>query len=63
VNERVQRYWLNGIDRRKSKYSEKTPPSATLPITNPVWTILGLNPGIRNERQADKHLSSGTARG
>jgi len=59
MNERVWRYWLNGFDRRKCKYSDKTLPSATLPFTNPVWTILGLNSGIHIERQADKHLSSG----
>jgi hypothetical protein len=62
MNERVWRYWLNGIDRI-FEYSEKTLPGAALPFTDPIWTILGLNSGVRNERQTDKHLDSDTASG
>jgi hypothetical protein len=36
----------------------KTCPSA---ITNPTWTDLGLNPGLRGEKPATNRLSHGTA--
>jgi hypothetical protein len=39
----------------------KTCPSATLSTTNPTWTDLGSNSGLRGERQATKRLSYGTA--
>jgi hypothetical protein len=39
----------------------KTCSSATLPTTNPTWTELGSNPGLRGERPATNRLSHGTA--
>jgi hypothetical protein len=36
-------------------------PSATLSTTNPTWTDLGSNPGLRGERPATNLLSHGTA--
>jgi hypothetical protein len=39
----------------------KACPSATLSTTNPTWTDLGLNPGLRGERLATNRLSHGTA--
>jgi hypothetical protein len=41
----------------------KTCPSATLSITNPTRTGLGLNSSLRSERPVIKHLSHGTASG
>jgi hypothetical protein len=42
---------------------EKTCLSATLPTTNPTWTDLGSNPGLRGERPATNRLSHCTAPG
>jgi hypothetical protein len=39
----------------------KTCPSATLSTTNPTWTGLWSNPGLRGERSATNRLSHGTA--
>jgi len=39
----------------------KTYPRATLSTTNPVWTCLGLNPGVRGEMSATSRLSRGTS--
>jgi hypothetical protein len=39
----------------------KTCPSATLSTTNPTWTDLGLNPGLRSDRPVTNRLSRGTA--
>jgi hypothetical protein len=39
----------------------KSCPSATLSTTNPTWTDLGSNPGLRGERSATNCLSHGTA--
>jgi hypothetical protein len=44
----------------KSKYSEKTWPSATLSTTNPTWPDLGSNPGSRGGKPATNRLSYGT---
>jgi hypothetical protein len=41
----------------KSKYSEKTCPSATLSTTNPTWLDPGLNPGRRGGKPATDRLS------
>jgi hypothetical protein len=41
----------------KSKYSEKTCPSATLSITNPTRPDLGSNPGRRGGKPATNRLS------
>jgi hypothetical protein len=38
----------------------KTCPSAILSTTNPTWTDLGSNPGLRGGRPAAKRLSYGT---
>jgi hypothetical protein len=35
--------------------------SVTLPTTNPTWTALGLNPGLRSDKPATKSLNYGTA--
>jgi hypothetical protein len=40
---------LTGENRSTGR---KTCPSATLSTTNPTWTDLGLNPGLRGERPA-----------
>jgi hypothetical protein len=49
---------LTGENRRTR---EKTCPSATLSTTNPAWTDLGSNPGLRGGRPAANRLSHGTA--
>jgi hypothetical protein len=59
------RWWLwssqwNKNWQGKSKYSEKTCPSATLSTTNPTWTELGSNPGRRNGNPVDNRLSYST---
>jgi hypothetical protein len=55
------RIWLNEDWQGKSKYSEKTHPSATLSTTNPTWPDPGLNPGRRGGKPATNRLSCGTA--
>jgi hypothetical protein len=45
----------------KTKYSEKTCPSATLSTTIPTWPDLGSNPGRRGGKPATNRLSYGTA--
>jgi hypothetical protein len=42
--------WWNDTDRGNQKNSEKICPSDTLSITNPTWTDLGANPGLRGEK-------------
>jgi hypothetical protein len=49
---------LTGENRRTPK---ETCPSDTLPTTNPTWTALGANPGLRGEKPAANRLSYGTA--
>jgi hypothetical protein len=39
----------------------KPRPSATLSTTNPTWTDLGSNPGLRGGTPANNRLSHGTA--
>jgi hypothetical protein len=39
----------------------ETEPSATLSVTNPTWTDLGSNAGLRGERPTTTRLSHGTA--
>jgi hypothetical protein len=39
----------------------KTCPSATLSTTNPTWSVVESNPGLRGERPATDRLSYGTA--
>jgi hypothetical protein len=46
----------------KSKYSEKTCPSATLSTTKPTWPDPGSNPGRRGEKLATNRLSYGAAK-
>jgi hypothetical protein len=54
----------NEIDRKETEvFGEKTCPSATLSTTNPTWTDLGLNPGLRGERAATNRLSHGRTKG
>jgi len=50
-------YWQNDTDRGRPKYF----PSATLSTTNPTWTDLGVNPGLRVEMLATNRLSYGMA--
>jgi hypothetical protein len=57
----VMEHRWNEIDRVKPKYSGGTCRSATLSTTNPTWTDLGSNPGLRGERPATNRLSHGTA--
>jgi hypothetical protein len=49
---------LTGENRRTRR---KTCPSATLSTTNPTWTDLGANPGLRGEGPVTNDLSHGTA--
>ena len=49
---------LTGENRNRWR---KTCRSATLFSTNPAWTELGSNPGLRGERPATNSLSHGTA--
>jgi hypothetical protein len=49
---------LTGETRRTRR---KTYPSATLPVTNPTWTVPEANPGFRGKAQATNRLSYGTA--
>jgi hypothetical protein len=49
---------LSGGNRRTRR---KNYPSATLSTTNPTWTDLGANPGLRGERPVTSRLSHGTA--
>jgi hypothetical protein len=44
----------------KPMYSEKTCPSATLPIANPICFDLGSNPGRRCGKSATNRLSTAT---
>jgi hypothetical protein len=68
---------FNGGDRRKNEQEttvefywhgknegtrRKSSPSATLSITNPIWTDPELNPSLRSERPATKRLNHGTAK-
>jgi hypothetical protein len=39
----------------------ETYPSASLSTTNPAWTSLGVNVGLRDEKQATNRLSYGWA--
>jgi hypothetical protein len=45
----------------KSKYSEKTCPSAALSTTDPTWPDQGSNPGHRGGIPATNRMSYGTA--
>jgi hypothetical protein len=47
--------------RENRSTREKTCPIATLSTTNPTWTDLGTNPGLRGMRPATDGLSHGTA--
>jgi hypothetical protein len=49
--------------QEKSKYSEKTCPSATLSTTNATWPDLSSNPGRRGSKPAINRLRYGTALG
>jgi hypothetical protein len=55
------RIWWNEDWRGKSKYSEKTCPSATLSTTNPTWPDPGSNPGRRGGKPATNCLGYGAA--
>jgi hypothetical protein len=52
--------WWNDTDRGKLKYSVKKLSQCTLPTTNPTWTGLGLNPGLRGDRLAANCLGHDT---
>jgi hypothetical protein len=59
----IDRWWWLWSNRwndnwqGKSKYSEKTCPSATLSTTNPTWPDPGSTPGRRCGKPATNHLS------
>jgi hypothetical protein len=55
------RNWWNEDWQGKSKYSEKTCPSATLSTTNPTWLDPGLNPVCRGGKPATNRVSYGAA--
>jgi hypothetical protein len=48
---------LTGENRRTPG---KACPSATLFTTNPTWTALGANPGLRGEKPSTNRLNYGT---
>jgi hypothetical protein len=50
----------NFIDRENRITRWKTCPSATSSNTNPTWTDLGANSGLRNERSAINRIGHGT---
>jgi hypothetical protein len=49
---------LTGVNRRTLRI---TCHSATLSTTNPTWTDLGVNTGLRGQRPTVNHLNHGTA--
>jgi hypothetical protein len=51
----------NDIDRKNQRTRRKTCPSATLSTTNPTWSDLATNPGLRGERLVTNCMSNGTA--
>jgi hypothetical protein len=53
--------WLNDIDRRKSKISEKTLFQCLTVHHKCTWTEPGTNLRLRAEMHATNHLSHGTA--
>jgi hypothetical protein len=53
--------WNDDIDRGKLKNSEKTYPSVTFFIRNPIFTDTDANPGLDSVRPATNRLSHGTA--
>jgi hypothetical protein len=53
--------WLNEVWQGRTKYSEKTCPSATSSTTNPTWPDPGLNQGRRGGKSATNRLSYGAA--
>jgi hypothetical protein len=53
--------WWNDSCQAKPKYSEKTRPSATLPLTNSTWPDLGSYPCRRGGKPATNRLSYGKA--
>jgi hypothetical protein len=53
--------WWNEDWQGKTKYSEKTCPSATLSTTNPTWPDPGSNQGRRCGKTATNRLSYGAA--
>jgi hypothetical protein len=55
IHEYGERRW-DDVDRGKPKNSEKNLPSASLSTTNPTWTDLGANKGLRGERPANQFL-------
>jgi hypothetical protein len=55
------RNWWNEHWQGKSKYSEKTCPSATLSTTDLTWLDPGLNPGRHGGKPAANRLSYGAA--
>jgi hypothetical protein len=50
----------NDTDREKPN-NRKICPSATLSTTNPTWTSLCANPGLRGEKPATNRISYATA--
>jgi hypothetical protein len=51
----------NDSDGTTKELKRETCSSATLSITNPTWTDLGVNPGLHSERQVTDCLSRGMA--
>jgi hypothetical protein len=52
----MEQQW-NDNDRRKSKDSEKTYPSVTLPTKNPTWADLGMNTGLHDKKLPSNSFS------
>jgi hypothetical protein len=55
------RNWWKKDWQGKTKYSEKTCPSATLSTTDPTWLDPDLNPGRRGGKPVTNRLSYGAA--
>lgn len=43
--------WWYCTGSRKLKCSEETPLHATLPVTNPMWTVLRLNSSLHGKKR------------
>jgi hypothetical protein len=56
----MKQLW-NDIDRENRRSRRRTCPSAALSATNPTWTDLGANLGLRGEKPATNRLSCGKA--
>jgi hypothetical protein len=54
-------HWWNDTDRDNISAQRKTCPIATLFSTNPTWTGVGSNAGLRGEEPGTDRVSHNTA--